>query len=103
MFKVDIFVSKGRPFDKSALARAEPHRLGPDEATRPVLVASPEDTILAKLEWYRAGGETSERQWSDLLGVLRTKHATLERGYLEEQADGLGVRDLLDRAIREAT
>ena len=80
MFKVDIFVSKGRPFDQSALARAEPHPLGPDRATRPVLVASPEDTILAKLEWYRAGGETSERQWSDILGVLRTKHATLERG-----------------------
>jgi hypothetical protein len=103
MFKVDIFVTKGRPFDRSALARAEPHPLGPDPAARPVRVASPEDTVLAKLEWYRAGGETSERPWSDVLGVLRTKGGALDQGYLEEQAEGLGVRDLLERAIREAT
>jgi hypothetical protein len=102
MFKVDIFVSKGQPFDQSALARAQYHPLGPDPAARPVRVASPEDTILAKLEWYRSGGETSERQWSDVLGVLRTKREALDRVYLEEQADGLGIRDLLDRAIRGA-
>ncbi len=102
MFKVDIFVTKGRPFDQSALTRAEPHPLGPDPAARPVRVASPEDTILAKLEWYRAGGQTSERQWSDVLGVLRTKRHALDRVYLEAQAEGLGVRDLLDRALREA-
>ena len=102
MFKVDIFVSKGRPFDRRALARAVYHRLGPDPAARSVRVSSPEDTILAKLEWYRSGGEASERQWYDILGVLRTKREALDRGYLEEQADGLAVRDLLDRAWREA-
>lgn len=103
MFKVDIFVTKGRPFDRSALARAQYHPLGSDPEARPVRVASAEDTVLAKLEWYRAGGEASERQWSDVLGVLRTKAEALDRSYLEEQADGLGVRDLLDRAIGQAT
>jgi hypothetical protein len=103
MFKVDIFVSKGRRFDTSALARAEYHSLDTDPAARPVRVASPEDAILAKLDWYRAGGESSERQWSDVLGVLKTKRLALDLGYLGEQADGLAVRDLLDRALREAT
>ena len=102
MFKVDIFVSKGRPFDRSALARAQHRPLGSDPSGRPVRVASPEDTVLAKLEWYRAGAETSERQWSDILGVLRTKREALDYVYLELQADGLGVRDLLDRAVKEA-
>jgi hypothetical protein len=102
MFKVDIFVSKGRAFDRSALARAQYRPLGSDPSGRPVRVASPEDTVLAKLEWYRAGGETSERQWSDILGVLRTKREALDYVYLELQADGLGVRDLLDRATNEA-
>jgi len=103
MFKVDIFVSKSRPFDQSTLARARPTSVGEGEGGIPVRVASPEDTILAKLEWYRAGGEASERQWADILGVLRTKQESLERGYLEKHAEGLGVRDLLDRALRETT
>src|SRR6185295_2957343 len=102
MFKVDIFVSKGRPFDRSALARAQYRPLGSDPSGRQVRVASAEDTVLGKLEWYRAGGETSERQWSDILGVLRTKREALDYVYLELQADGLGVRDLLDRAVKEA-
>jgi hypothetical protein len=103
MFKVDVFVSKDRPFDRSALARAELHPLGLSPAAGLVRVASPEDTVLAKLEWYRAGAETSERQWSDILGVLRTKRDALDRRYLDRQAEALAVSDLLDRALREAS
>lgn len=28
-------------------------------------ITSPEDTILAKLEWSRMSGEVSDRQWRD--------------------------------------
>jgi hypothetical protein len=57
MFKVDIFVSKGRPFDREALARAQAQPV--DEATDAARfpVASPEDTVLAKLEWFRMGAK----------------------------------------------
>ena len=58
--------------------------------------------MLAKLSWYRLGGERSERQWSDVLGVIRAAAESLEVGYLTGHADGLTVRDLLDRALAEA-
>jgi hypothetical protein len=35
-----------------------------------IYVATPEDTVLAKLAWYRLGDEISDRQWRDILGVL---------------------------------
>jgi hypothetical protein len=101
MLKVDVFVSKGRPFDRRAMDRA---RLEPEEAgAGPSLpLASAEDTVLAKLEWFRRGGETSERQWSDVLGVLRASRAVVDREYLLVGARELGVGDLLERAFREA-
>lgn len=101
MLKVDVFVSKGRPFDRRAMERARassPH--SPDEP--PLPLASAEDTILAKLEWFRRGGEVSERQWTDVLGVLRAGAASLDRRYLEEGARELAVDDLLERALGEA-
>ena len=102
MFKVDVFVAKGRPFDREALARARPAALEDAPGARRFLVASREDTVLAKLEWFRAGGEASERQWADVLGVLKTGWDRLDRAYLVRWAASIGVADLLDRAFREA-
>jgi len=64
MFKVDIFIPSPRPFLQSQMGRVqrEIFHLGSDVAAN---FASAEDTILAKLEWYRMGGEVSERQWRD--------------------------------------
>src|SRR5207253_1266363 len=42
-----------------------------DPASKPVPFASPEDTVIAKLRWYKMTGERSDKQWGDLLGVLR--------------------------------
>lgn len=67
-----------------------------------VRLASPEDTILHKLRWYHMGGGVSERQWLDVLGVLKTQNTALERAYLQHWAVQLGVADLLDRAWEEA-
>jgi hypothetical protein len=64
-----------------------------------VLVKSPEDTILRKLQWYRLGGETSDRQWTDILGIIRTQGDRLDRGYLRTWASTLEVGDLLERAL----
>ena len=100
MLKVDVFVSKGRPFDRRAMERARAS--SPPTADEPPLpLASAEDTILAKLEWFRRGGEVSERQWTDVIGVLRAGVASLDRPYLEEGARELAVADLLERALGE--
>lgn len=102
MFKIDVFVSKGRPFDLEASGRARLEALGESPDAPKAMVGSPEDTLLAKLEWYRRGGESSERQWSDILGLLRVRTGRLDLAYLAEWARALGVADLLERASRQA-
>jgi hypothetical protein len=66
---------------------------------RSAKVATAEDAILAKLECYRLGGEQSEQQWRDILGVIAVQGERLDQAYLEAQAAGLGVSDLLKRAL----
>ena len=101
VFKVDVFVAKSRPFDRSQLARRQLHLLS-EHPERRAYVTSAEDIILSKLEWYRMGGEVSDRQWSDVLGVLKVQGDRLDGHYLRRMAVGLGVTDLLERVVDEA-
>lgn len=101
MFKIDVFVSKGRPFDRQAAERARAQALDESPDARCFPVASPEDTVLAKLEWFRLGGETSERQWWDIVGVLKVT-GDVDPEYLRRWAVSLGVADLLERALAES-
>jgi hypothetical protein len=65
-------------------------------------VISPEDLILAELEWYRMGGEVSKCQWEDVLGVLKVRASQLDMDCMHRWANEIGVADLLERALREA-
>ena len=76
-FKVDVFIPRPRPFQRSQLVRAQRQTFN-FETEVSANFASPEDTILSKLEWYRMGGEVSERQWRDILGVLKTRAGELD-------------------------
>jgi hypothetical protein len=98
MLKIDVFVAKDRAFERRALDRARPEPLDAPGGRR-VPIASAEDIILAKLEWYRKGGEVSERQWTDVLGVVRAGRDRLDTRYLRELAADLAVSDLLERAL----
>ena len=100
MLKVDIFIPKTRSFDQEELRRVQQEVLL--EGTRPFNVASPEGTILNKLEWYRMGGEVSDRQWNDILGVLKVQSTNLDMNYLQKWAANLNVTDLLERALVDA-
>jgi len=99
-FKVDVFVKKDRPFEESLMRRRVAFN-SHDLPDRPIQLVSPEDILLLKLEWYRKGGEVSERQWSDVLGVLRTQAGSLDNAYLDHWASDLEVRDLLAHARNE--
>lgn len=100
MFKVDLFVLGDDPAAREQMVRSQRFEL-PEEAGE-LPVASPEDTVLQKLRWYRLGHEISDRQWQDALGVLRVQGKRLDRPYLERGAIALHVQDLLERALREA-
>lgn len=102
MFKVDVFIPQPRAYLQSQLARAQ-RQVFTFEAASPVSArfASPEDTILSKLEWYRMGGEVSERQWRDVLGVVKTRFEQLDSPYMRKWAKELKVEDLLERALGE--
>ena len=65
-------------------------------------VASAEDTILRKLEWYRAGGEVSQRQWDDVLGISKVAGRRLDLVYLRQWAGYLKVDDLLEKLVAES-
>ncbi|MCX8035941.1 MAG: hypothetical protein N3D11_02580 [Candidatus Sumerlaeia bacterium] len=70
MFKVDIFVPPNRPFDQVRLSRRVRYVL-PTEPEKGFFVSTPENTLLAKLGWFRLGNEVSECQWRDMRGILR--------------------------------
>lgn len=101
MSKVDVFVSWRSPFGQSQLSRREKKSVG-QVAPLELYFASAEDTVLAKLDWYRKGGEVSDRQWRDLLGVLKVQAGALDQEYLKHWASELRVADLLRRALDEA-
>jgi hypothetical protein len=101
MIKVDVYVRPAEGLYASEMERAERIRLGGDD-TEPVRVATAEDTMLQKLRWYRSGGDSSERQWRDVLGVAKTRGAALDLAYLQSWAARLDLEDLLERVLLES-
>jgi hypothetical protein len=102
MFKVDVFILKARPFEQAQLQRRIRQTVSIDPE-RAAYVCTSEDIILAKLEWYLLGGEVSERQWRDIIGVLKVQSGRVDNEYLRRWAVFLGVNPLLERAIVESS
>lgn len=99
-FKFDFFPARSFPIGIQELDRAV--LLGATGISEsPAPFVTPEDILLAKLHWFKAGGETSEVQWRDIRGIVRATGARLDRGYLEESAAKLGVTALLESALNE--
>lgn len=94
--KVDFFPANSA-FNQSALERAELLTLR-DEGPA-VRVATREDILLAKLRWYRLGGEESAVQRRDIEGIIALNREQLNRAYVAMWATELGVADLLERFI----
>jgi hypothetical protein len=102
MLKVDVFILKSHPYDQAAFSRARLEKLEEGESNRQHYLASPEDVILNKLEWYRQGGCISERQWNDVLGVLKVQQSSLDMEYLRRWAVALNLMDILSRTLADA-
>lgn len=97
--KVDVFCVSESGYQKDALDRAVTMELERDDPFTQVKVASAADVVLSKLRWYRLGGESSDRQWRDLLGVARAQREQLDVEYLRRWSREQGTLDLLERLL----
>jgi predicted nucleotidyltransferase len=94
--KVDIIFRKDREYSRVAFGRRRREKILGTEA----VLCSPEDIILAKLDWSKRG--ESERQYRDALGVAKAQGASLNLPYLNQWAQDLGLSDLLNRLLQDA-
>lgn len=98
--KIDLFLAGPGPFDRSELDRRHRIEVLPGVS---LWVKSPEDSVLRKLLWYRSGGELSQRQWKDVVEILRVSGSGLDGAYLDRWAADLRLEELLSRARLDAT
>ena len=103
MLKVDIFIIKDRPYDGVAFQRKRKDTLDEEQGAAEFYLASPEDIILNKLEWFQMGGKVSERQWHDVLGIMKVQRELIDKEYLRLWAAELGISVLLEQAFRDAS
>jgi hypothetical protein len=99
-FKFDFFSARTFPLGVQELDRAV-FLAGNGLSEAPTPFVTPEDILLAKLHWYREGGEASSVQWRDIQGIVRSRRDTLDQEYLKNNAAKLGILALLERTFRE--
>ena len=100
VFKVDVFI----PADEFAgwqLRRriAEPIA---DNSPAEICFATAEDVLVAKLRWFRAGGEVSSVQWNDIRGICQVNRKYLDWSYIRDWPVKLCVTELLEKVLQEA-
>jgi hypothetical protein len=100
VMKVDLFAVGPSPYDEVEFSRRRSVAVRPTGEV--LVVKSPEDTVLRKLLWYREGGFVSDRQWRDVVEVLRVSSAAMDHDFLEDWARRLGILELLERARGES-
>lgn len=75
-WKIDFIMQKQEPFNREAFRRRIPGELDGIQ----VVVSTPEDLIIAKLDWAKQG--ESQRQIDDVAGILKVKAGLLDRDYI---------------------
>lgn len=96
-FQIDVYLASGRPFEIAQFQRAQTVVI-PGEPGGTLRVASAEDTVLAKLEWYKLA--PSDRQWRDVQAVLRVQDDLIDAAYLRQWAAELELTELLVWALK---
>ena len=102
MFKADVFILQADSWSREEMKRARTEALDLPEGRTLLRFASPEDILLHKLVWYKLGNQISDRQWNDILGILKIQGEHLDQAYLDLWAPLLDVFTLLQRSRSEA-
>jgi len=92
-WKVDLILRKERAFSRSEFSRRETVEL----MGIPLVIATAEDVLLAKLEWAKIGG--SERQLEDAAGIVSARGAELDRRYIERWTAELGIDSQWEKVL----
>lgn len=100
-YKIDVFIYKDEPHQRNAIERKVKDKFD-DELDYEYYFSAPEDIIIAKLQWYVRGNKIAERQWLDVIGVLKVQSNKLDLRYLETWSKKLGLYDLLKKAFSES-
>lgn len=101
MQKVDIFILSDQPLAQSEMQRRQ-QLVITQNPEKLAWLPTPEDIILQKLIWYRMGNRLSDRQWRDVLGVLKVQADKLDFNYLTGWAETLNLTDLITQALEES-
>ena len=100
--KIDVFIQKNGSYEVSAINRKQKETLIENDSRSEFYFSSPEDIILNKLKWYEMGKRISERQWLDVLGVIKVQGNSLDQEYLKKWANKLDVYGLLGEAFKDS-
>jgi hypothetical protein len=102
MLKADLFVPEAGAYAQEVFRRLQEESLDESSPGRRFPVPSAEDVVLAKLQWYEQGNRVSDRQWYDIVGVLKVQGPSIDLQYLRTWAAKLGLSDVLEHAIEDA-
>jgi hypothetical protein len=100
-FKIDIFIFKDDPYQHNAIERKTKDKLD-EKPDSEYYISAPEDVIIAKLQWNERGNRVSERQWLDILGVVKVQAENLDIRYLKSWSQKLGLSNLLEKAFNDS-
>lgn len=100
-FKIDVFIADNTAYSQETFKRKQKQVVAPAQ-NRSIYMLSPEDTVLSKLCWYRMGGERSDSQWKDILGVIKVQARRLDTQYIFKWAAAVKVADLAEKAFAQA-
>jgi hypothetical protein len=102
VLKIDVFIYKDEPYQRSVFQRKLKDTLEEDSRDTVFYFSSPEDTIINKLIWYKLGGEVSERQWLDVIGVIKVQRDLLDKDYLKDWSQRMQILGLLEKTFNES-
>lgn len=101
-YKIDFFIAKSTEYQQGIFERITRKKLVDKDDDIEVFICAPEDVVLTKLIWYKERGGTSEKQWNDILGVLKIQRNNLDLEYLLHWAEKLSVKFELNKVLNDA-